>query len=192
MEKYQEVEVKYPLLNMHDVVSALQRHGAIKTLDCQHQLDIYFTPKHKNFLDKEYVTEWLRLRKTENNNTINYKRWLPEDEIVKTHCDEYEITINDIHAMELMLNSLEFREIIRVDKTRESWTIQEVEVSIDSVVGLGCFIELEAIEKVEEESISKILAQFDSLINLLGASIGTQDRRGYPYLLIELSKGENK
>jgi len=191
MGKLQEVEVKYPLLNQSKVLSVLKTLGAEKKVDNQYQLDIYFTPSHKDFLDNEIVSEWLRIRKTEKKNTVNFKRWLPVGAKIQTHCDEFEVNINDVETMEMIFKSLDFQEIIRVEKTRNSWVLNGIEISIDAVEGLGCFIELEAIDKVEEKDIPLVHEKFKNLLGLLNAETGEQDRRGYPYLIIEMKKGSN-
>ena len=189
MGKTQEVEVKYPLLNPNKVLDILDELNAEKKVNNQYQLDIYFTPYHNNFLDNEIVSEWLRIRKTERKNTINFKRWLPIGEKIQTHCDEFEVNISDVETMETIFKSLDFIEIIRVKKIRNSWVINEVEISIDDVEGLGCFIELEATDRVEENDIPTIHEKFKSLLSLMKADIGEQDRRGYPYMIIELKRG---
>jgi len=193
MNKYQEVEVKYPLNNPDIVSKTLEGLNAEKRTDSQYQLDVYFTPHHKNFLDNDIVSEWLRIRKTAKKCSVNFKRWLPIGAKIRTHCDEYEVNIEDVQPMEMIFNALDFHEIIRVEKIRNSWVIEGTEVSIDNVEGLGSFIELEAIEKVEEKDIPTVLDKFKGIVDLLKADIGEQDRRGYPYLIIEMKKnGKNE
>jgi len=190
MKKYQEVEVKYPLFNSDQVISILGELKADKKVENQYQLDVYFTPYHKNFLDNDIVSEWLRIRKTDKKNAVNFKRWLPLGAKIQNHCDEFEVIINDFAGMELMLKALDFCEIIRVEKTRNSWIFNDTEISIDIVKDLGCFIELEAVEQVSEENIQAVHEKFKSIITLLKADVGPQDRRGYPYLIIELKKAK--
>lgn len=38
-----------------------------------YQKDIYYTPAHKNFLEKKPISEWFRIRDTKEEKTINYK-----------------------------------------------------------------------------------------------------------------------
>lgn len=54
---------------------------------------------------------------------------------------------------QLVEQSLDFKAVIVVEKTRSSWEIKNIEVPVDEVTNLGTFIELEA--KGEFESIKK-------------------------------------
>lgn len=189
MKKQQEVEVKYPLLNPSIVLDALRTLSAKKIISDQYQLDIYYTPRHRNFLDHEIVSEWLRIRKTGKKNTVNFKRWLPIGAAIQTHCDEFEVVVDDAQLMEKLFHALDFLEIIRVEKKRNSWRFRQLEISVDEVNGLGYFIELEAVHTVEEKDIPNIQRNFSEILQLLNAEVGVQDRRGYPYLMIEHKKG---
>ena len=188
MGKKQEVEVKYPLNNVSSVIKKLAELQALKRVSDQYQLDVYYTPPHRDFLDNKIVSEWLRLRSTEKKKTINYKRWLPIGAEIQTHCDEYETVVGEIDTITNILVALDFKEIIRVEKKRSSWVYKNVEISIDQVSELGDFIELEYMEEVADNEINAIHNLFNSIISELNAEVGDQDRRGYPYLLIELQK----
>jgi len=190
MKKHQEVEVKYPLYNSEDVLKSIEIINAKKILNNEHQVDAYFTPYHKNFLDNEIISEWLRIRESDKKCSVNFKRWLPIGEKIQTHCDEFEVSISDVKTMELIFKALDIREIIRVEKTRNSWILNGIEISIDFIEKLGYFIELEAIHEVEEEKIPIVYEKFKNILTQLNADIGKQDRRGYPYLLIDLNKGD--
>ena len=67
-----EIEAKFPLFNREETIKILKKKG--KTIEeNNYQKDIYYTPIHKNFLDKRPISEWLRIRDTKDEKTINYK-----------------------------------------------------------------------------------------------------------------------
>ena len=77
MGKYQEVEVKFPLFNREEVLQEIEKLSLQKKLINEVQRDSYYTPFHKDFLESEIVSEWLRVRETENKCSLNFKQWLP-------------------------------------------------------------------------------------------------------------------
>lgn len=194
MSKYQEVEVKYPLYNRDEVINNINQRGLEVKLENETQNDSYYTPSHRNFLEPPVVSEWLRIRKTKGKCSLNFKQWLPIGAEVQNQCNEYETKIDDAYAVKKILELLDFKEIIIVNKTRNSWIYGNVEISIDHVDHLGDFIELESTIKVNDDQITYIHEKFTELLVELGAVIGKRDHRGYPYLLLEKSNliGEGK
>ena len=67
-------------------------------------------------------------------------------------------------------------------KERSTWLLEDVEIALDTVEGLGTFIELEA--KSESEDIENIHAHLQKVLQMLEAETLPQDRRGYPYQLL--------
>ena len=185
MSKYQEVEVKFPLFNREVVLQEIEKLGLQKKVIDEVQCDRYYTPFHKNFLEPEIVSEWFRVRETKNKCSLNFKQWLPIGAKVQNQCNEYETKIDDAYALRKILDLLDFKEIIVVNKTRNSWIYENVEISIDYVDSLGAFIELEAMDQVSEEEIFLVHEHFNKILSHIKAEVGERDHRGYPYLLIE-------
>lgn len=183
--KHIEVELKFPLLNYNKVIEHLDELAEIKK-DGDYQKDVYYVPKHREFLEKNPISEWLRVRKTDNSANINYKKWHNEDGQNTVSCDEYETKIDDIISFKKILLSLDFKEIVVVEKKRRVWYYKNTEIAIDEVKDLGCFIEIEA--KGNFSSIDDAKKHLYEVIKELKAEIGEQDFRGYPYLLLEKKK----
>jgi len=180
--KFQETEVKYPLYNSKEVIEILEKSSAKKTLNSQVQLDVYYSPRYKKFID----TEWLRIRVCNNKRILCYKKLLTTEIETVNHCNEIEVLVDDVEAMEAILKALDIFELVRIEKTRSSWILDDIEISIDFIESLGCFVELEAIEKITDISISAIQERFKKLTDLLNADIGALEKRGYPFLMIGL------
>ena len=185
MGKYQEVEVKFPLHNKEAVMQQIRTLGLQEKLKSEIQNDTYYTPHHKNFLEPEIVSEWLRVRETNNKCSLNFKQWLPIGAKIQNQCNEYETVAEDAFALKQILDALDFKKIIVVNKTRNSWVYDDVEISIDYVEDLGAFIELEAVHKVGEEQIGAVHLHFQNILAQIKAEVGDRNHRGYPYLLIE-------
>ncbi len=56
-----EVELKFPLLNPHELTKKLNA-AAQKQKQGEYQKDTYYVPVHRNFTDKKPISEWLRVR----------------------------------------------------------------------------------------------------------------------------------
>lgn len=188
MKKYQEVEAKYALKNLEEVIERIKLLGIEMVKEEEHQKDTYYSAPNRDFLAEEIVSEWLRIRETDRQSTLNYKLWLPVGAKIQNQCKEFETEISDVYAVKQILSHLSFSEIAIVDKVRKSWVYEKIEISIDMVQNLGSFIELEYTENIDDDQIEKINKYFDELLSKLHAQVGERDRRGYAYALIEMRK----
>lgn len=178
-----EIEAKFPLHNKKETISKLKELG--KTIEKNnYQKDIYYTPAHENFLEKNPISEWLRIRDTKEEKTINYKNWSNNNGNNKISCKEIEIGIDDYNGMIEMLNALDFKQIIVVEKTRNSFEYNNIVISIDSIENLGDFIELEFKTNLydnEDESMKYIM----DTVEKLNIKVGEQIFAGYPQLVMK-------
>lgn len=179
--KYIEVEQKYQIDNPDPLKQKLTDLGA-KTGPATRQIDTYFNAPHRDFLAPRVVSEWLRIRESEHGASVNFKRWLPADAEVKTHCDEYESPVADAEAVRRTLESLDFPELVTVDKGREEWTLDDVVIAFDTVKGAGSFVEFEF--KGDAETVEDAITRLDTFITSLDVQLGERVNRGYPHMLI--------
>ncbi|MER5649676.1 CYTH domain-containing protein [Streptosporangium sp. NPDC002524] len=98
--KHIEVERKYQI---EDPAALTALQDALMALDAKpgpisHQVDTYYNAPHRDFLDQEVVSEWLRVRKSNGGSSVNFKLWHPVDAVAKTHADEYESPVADPEA----------------------------------------------------------------------------------------------
>ncbi len=180
-----EIELKFPLLN-HKAVS--QRLACLATPKKKNdvQKDTYFVPLNRNFLAKNPVSEWLRIRETNRSCTINYKHWHNEKNKKTIVCDEFETGIENPETLKKILVSLDFKEIVIVEKRRNTWEHKGVNIAIDEVKDLGFFIEVET--KGSLSNITKAKQGLYSVLADVGAETGEQDFEGYPYLILKKKK----
>lgn len=179
-----EIELKFPLENPDETIQTLNEKA--EQIKEDYQKDVYYLPIHRNFIEKKPVSEWLRIRETKNKSTINYKRW-HNNTSNAVSCDEFETVIEDIEPLKNILNKLDFKELIIVEKIRKNWKYKDTIISIDEITDLGHFIEIE-IEKHEFEGIKNIKQAKEYLyriLNELNMKLGKQDFEGYPYLLLK-------
>ncbi len=136
------------------------------------QVDQYFNHPCRDFAETD---EALRLRK-DTKGRITYKG--PKiDRFTKTR-EEIEMDIDDMDKMALILLRLGFRQVAKVSKKRKEYLLDGVTVSLDSVDGLGDFVELEVQGEDAEEGRSRIERLRDEL-GLVGS-----ERRSYLEMIL--------
>lgn len=150
-------------------------------------VDKYYTPKHRNFVEPEHPFEWLSIRDRGQKTILNYKHYYPENSAETTHCDEYDIKLENGGKIEKVFSALDLRKLVTVRKKRSIYTFQnKFEIAMDEVEGLGNFIEVEAIK--DFGSVEKTREKLHSFAERLGVDISNEDHKGYPRMLM-LEKG---
>lgn len=177
-----EVELKFPLCNHEELIKQLNSIAESKREEDQ-QRDTYYIPPHKNFLEKKPISEWLRIRETKNKSTINYKNWHNSEDKKAVSCDEFETSLKDAAALKNIFKNLDFKEIIVVAKSRKTWIYKNTKISVDNVVGLGYFVEIETAGNFADANEAK--KHLYSILSGLNAKLGHQDFKGYPYQILK-------
>jgi adenylate cyclase class 2 len=177
-----EVEQKFRVTDSATIARRLHELGA-QEAGVFEQLDHYFNHPSRDFAQTD---EALRLRQVGDSNFITYKG--PKlDATTKTR-REIELPVASgkdslAHYAEL-LTALGFRHVAKVQKTRRlfhlAWQKREVEIALDSVSGLGDFIELEL--SADEGGLEPAKAAIASLAAKLGLT--ENERRSYLELLV--------
>jgi adenylate cyclase class 2 len=179
-----EIEIKIPVnketfTKARDILNQLATHKGTSE-----QVDTYFTPKHRNFLEPRFPFEWLSIRRRGDKTLLTYKHWYPENSEIATHCDEFETTIQSPEQLEKILSVLNLKELVTVEKQRETFVFSdEFEIALDIVKDLGYFIEIETLRDFGsvEEAREKLLG-FSARIGIPNPKL---DMRGYPYELMK-------
>ncbi len=179
-----EVEIKIPLdeANFSRVQNQLKQTA--KLVKDSQETDDYYTPAHRDFLEPQYPYEWLRLRKKAGRIILNYKHFHPENVPDTTHCDEFETEITSSEQLHKIFSSLNFKKIVTVDKKRENYRVgEEFDIAMDIVQELGHYIEIEALK--DFGGVDATRQKLYELAKKLGIDISKEDKRGYPYILME-------
>lgn len=175
-----EVEIKASA-DLRELTKKLRDAGAVfeKTVV---QSDSYYNAPHRDFAGSD---EALRLREESGRVYLTYKgRKL--DAKSKTR-KEVEVEVSDREKMEDILLSLGFRKTLDVTKKRDIYHLNDAEVCLDHVNGLGEFVELETMAS----DMSGIGSKRDGLIALM-RSLGVTGeliRESYLEMLLEKDKG---
>lgn len=179
--RYIEVEKKFTLPDPDALRARLGELGVRPSAPVR-QVDAYYNAPHRDFLESGVISEWLRIRTEDGGGSVNFKRFHPVESATKTHADEYETRVDDVEAVRRLLEALDFRPLVTVEKTREAYRLPAVEVVFDHVVGAGDFVEFEY--KGEANSVADATLRLVGFIDSLGVALGTEVRRGYPHMLL--------
>lgn len=165
-----EVEIKAKVKSFQKIKAILTRKGA-KLIESVKQLDIIFG--HPKFLDSENkVIEGgliARIRQENNQKVLEFKEISRKKGGI-----ELKFEIGDIKTIEDFLNKLDFKEAFTVEKIRETYSYKEFTICLDTVKGLGKFIEIEKIVRSPKQKE----ATRKGCLQLLGEiAIGCQEEK---------------
>lgn len=172
-----EVEVKVRAEHAR-IRSFLEASGAEK-VKVEEQSDIYFAAPHRDFAKTD---EALRIRTLNEKSILTYKG--PKLDAVSKTRKEFETFVDEENAT-LILHALGFSEAGTVRKVREVYRVGEITVCLDSVEGLGEFLEVEIVVGVESELEASRTRLFEFLAKL---GLGESDSIRTSYLELVLEK----
>lgn len=176
-----EIEIQVNIENSKPLLDFLEKEAEF--ISESHQIDEYFSPAHRNFIGARPVKEWLRLRNSGSKCSINYKNWYFDESGRSNHCDEYETKIENLEQVRKILNTLDFKPLVKVDKLRKIWKYKNYEIAVDSVKNLGDFVEIEYIgeDKVDPEKTTKEMINF---LKKIDCGKIKRNYVGYPFQLL--------
>lgn len=176
-----EIEIQVNIEKTKPLIGFLKNNAELKGE--KHQIDEYFSPPHRDFVEQRPVKEWLRLRNSEGSFSINYKHWYFDKEGRSHHCKEYETKIESVEQMKKVFKALNFKHLVRVDKKRKIWTYKNYEITLDSIRNLGDFVEIEYKGKKNADP-KKITEEMVQLLKNLGCGRIKRNYVGYPFQLL--------
>lgn len=168
-----EIEIKARCDDMGRVEETLRSLGAVHLADLE-QSDLYLSHPCRDFA---VTDEALRIRTSGGVVTLHYKG--PKVDLVTKTREELTVPVPDPEAMLTILERVGFAPVAEVRKTRRNYQLGPVEASLDQVMGLGAFVELEVQDLPLEEGRSML---FD-LMERLG--LDHTERRSYLELLLQ-------
>lgn len=176
-----EFEIQVKIEEMQPLLAVLAKDGEAKGE--KHQVDEYYTPTHRDFIAVRPANEWLRLRDSGGKTTVNYKIWNRDAQGKSTYADEFETAVADVAVMREIFARLNFKKICVVDKIRKTWKYRQYEIAIDSVKGLGDFVEVEYLTD-DEADPKRVIADMVEFLKSLNCGRIERNQLGYPFMLL--------
>ena len=183
-----EVEIKVKIDNFEEIKEKISKIG--KLIKSIKQIDDYYVPSHRDFFaHKPHAIEWLRIRTNPDKVVWEYTRSINQrDDGDYDYAEEYEIEILNKEELKKILNFLDFKKSVTIEKYREYWMCGGIEVALDNVTELGHFIEAEAKGDFKDEKEAK-----EECIKFL-ENLGITDvenkriKKGYPEIYLDNQK----
>lgn len=179
-----EVEIKVKIENLEGIKKRVSEIG--KLIKSIKQIDEYYVPLHRDFFAQKVRTEWLRIRTNPDKTVFEYDLSVNKDKNGKQeYAKEYETGISEPDEFRKILDFLNFRKVITVEKQREYWDCGNIEVALDKIKDLGDFIEAEAKGDFKTSKEAE-----EACLNML-YKLGIKDakekqiNKGYPELLLD-------
>jgi adenylate cyclase class 2 len=173
-------EVELKLEADHDAV-----RERLDQLDAIHdgrvrQVDTYFDAPHRDFAETD---EALRLRREHRDGVetakLTYKGPLVEAES-KTR-EEHEVEVDDGGEAEAIAEGIGFTPAATVEKDREFYSVDGYTVTLDTVTGLGSFVE---VETEVQDDVEPAREGAKTVLRRLGLDPERQVRTSYLGLLL--------
>ena len=179
-----EVELKYPLIDPGPIRVAIESLGG-RAAGRRRQIDRYFNHPQRDFARTD---EALRIRSDADENRITYKG--PKIDASSKTRREIELPIGAgatvREQMASLLTALGFQEVFSVAKTRELFAVERsgmvFEIAVDSVDGLGWFVEIEG--SADADSLDSVREAALGIAGELGLVQG--ERRSYLEMLLAI------
>ena len=182
-----EVEIKIPVSKKLFEKVKRSLKGEAKLVSVSRDIDKYFNAPHRNFLEKTPIEEFLRVRIKKDFTFFTYKHGYWNKKLEHTHSDEFETKIESSEQLEKILNVLDFKNILQIDKEREVYQVSGgFEISFDKVKDLGYFIEIESNRSFG--SINKTMGAIYALARSICLDPTKRDSMGYVSLMLERKK----
>ncbi|MBD3406017.1 MAG: class IV adenylate cyclase [Candidatus Lokiarchaeota archaeon] len=183
-----EVEMKLPITDIVSLQDKLELLNA-QRLGISIQSDMYFNHPCRDFSSTD---EAIRIRESIDDadsgkdKTIELTYKGPKlSSGTKTRV-ETSIELKRMHNASLLLLQLGFKHVQTVKKTRTSYNLNGITLTIDQIDGLGAFVEVEKIVESHED-IPRVEKQLNKLLDKLGLDPSTTIRVSYLEMLLELS-----
>ncbi len=168
-----EIEVKCKIDDFDSLKEKIESLGCTFA-ESVYQDDIIFINYNRPFLTFTPEDIFLRIRKTKDKNILTFKQGEEMNSI------EHEVSVDDASKMTDILTSIGFRAVVNVKKTRQKAYLNDYEICLDQVDGLGSFIEL---EKITEENAEKVQKEMMEFLQKLGIRESDRVLNGYDTLV---------
>ena len=171
------IEIEVKARADHERIKYLLNDLGARAIGVEHHCDTYYNAPHRDF---SITDEALRIRIVNRHAVLTYKG-KKLDAVSKTR-EEFETDV-DGDTMRSILLSLSFVESGVVRKTRAVFELEDLTICLDSVDGLGEFIEVETIVEFGSD-VELHRARIFGFMERLGIGQGDSIRVSYLEMLI--------
>ncbi len=175
-----EIEVKVRAQNLNEVIARLQARG-VDVSDSVTQHDQVFGLPGESGND-ENTAPWLRIRTETRGSTVRTIFTLKRSVTNQLDSIEHETEVSDADELAHIISQLGFVPYSDITKTRRTAHVNDMELCVDSVKGLGDFVEIEKLTD-EDADYSAVVTELWQALESLGFAPGDEVTDGYDVLV---------
>lgn len=173
-----EIELKFKVDNFDSILKKVSDIS-----DVCRQSDTIYVQNLKDTESKE-SSIWLRVRKVNDTVEMNLKKQSQK----KMESEEIEFEVSNYELANQFLMALGYKKWVQVDKKRQYAKFEDINVCMDEVERLGCFVELEILVK-EKNEIDYEKKLMNTAVSL-GISPTTRVNSHYDTMIYELDNND--
>ncbi len=182
-----EIEILYKVdMKKQDIINK------VKNIDADFKgrnnvIDIYYYNESlKKLMPKGIILDaCFRLRKSSFGNFMTFKENIFDDKGIWQYCNEYETKIEDFNEAKIIIQNLDFKELIVADNCKDTFIFKDYEIVIEEEKTLGTFIEVE-LKKDDGEDYSKHKDDIRKFVEDLMLDGAEELNVGKPEMLLKL------
>ena len=166
------------------LAAKLKAVGEKKTVDTY-----YFDPLRRDLKPAKSgrLTACFRLREKGGICSLAYKIDHFDGDVWR-YSDEHETGVTDAAVMRDIVRHLGLKTLVVVDMTKRLFESADYEVAIESVKGLGAFIEVETRRSVSDKEADAEKERIRQFLANIGIRVGAEMNAGKPELLLKKKK----
>ncbi|KKP69254.1 hypothetical protein A2X44_02600 [candidate division CPR3 bacterium GWF2_35_18] len=182
-----EIEYKIQITGMQMKTLEKWLSGKAKFIKNKHQIDYYLEDPQKpfTFINKKGfkdAIDYFRIRIDNSGDSTCLKHFHKDNLGNYTHCDEYEVKVENGIELLTLYKTLGYKELIVIDKERKVYEYPGFEIGVDTVKGLGNFVEVELKKEVTDVKDGHRL--IEKLLLEIGIKEYNKQNRGYVSMML--------
>ena len=183
-----EIEIKLKVNNLDEIEEKLKQQGCVFSEPVTQHDVVYSSVHNTEAYDKIGGVGYVAIRIRHQDNTVTLT--LKKQQSHEMDNLEYESEIENPKDIHEMLFILGWKPEVEVKKTRKKGKLEQYEICLDRVEGLGDYIELEKLtnDNADPEEVRK---EFLEILKPFGLSEKDEEKTGYDTLIWILNKSKN-
>lgn len=179
-----EIEIKAKLLDKQGLLKRLQDAG-VRVSDPVIHRDRVFGPSGVDGADGDNSAPWLRLRTEIKGDAAKHIFTLKKSVTSQMDSIEHETVVENDDELLRIIGHIGFEPFSDLSKTRQKAAYGDIELCIDTVDGLGDFIEAEKLT-AEDADYETVAAELWEVLERFGISRDEHVTEGYDVLMNKL------
>lgn len=175
-----EIEIKATINSVQSILDLLKTNGVTVT-DPVTQHDRVYGEKGADGA-AENTAPWLRIRTETKDEAIKHVFTLKRSITNQMDSIEHETEVSDVAELEAIIAQLSFELYSDLTKTRQKAKISDIEICLDTVDGLGTFIEAEKLT-ADDVDYDSVLRELWTIFESLGIRHEDEVVDGYDVLM---------